>query len=118
MAVYPCARAGHRYPQAQQTVYATRLNGAGVTTHRLRLCPRHFSAIVEVAEENMTLVDEAMQSNLVCERCDLPKQDTLFLRVFELKQEERQYCSDLCAAHARVLADMLGTGDGEPMGGR
>lgn len=118
MAMYPCSSGLHRYAGAQQAVYVTTLDGSGVSTYRLRLCPRHFLDAMAGIERELEPVDEAMRSSLVCERCDEPKQETVFARVFAAHAEEAQYCADLCATHGREARDRITGGAGERLAGR
>jgi hypothetical protein len=58
MAVFPCDWSGHRYPQAQQSLYVTRVLGQESETWKLRFCPRHFDEAYSILRERTTEVDD------------------------------------------------------------
>lgn len=107
MAIYPCAIGKHRYPQPQQTAYGTSVHGSSARTHKARLCPSHFRAVMVMAREHLALIEDSSQSSLSCDRCDEPKNMALFLRVFPAKMEEEVYAGDFCGTCGEALEAQL-----------
>lgn len=52
MAMFPCDVGAHRYNGTQQTIYPALSDGANTQRRKLRLCPRHFTELVEKLEHS------------------------------------------------------------------
>jgi len=115
MAIYPCDQGNHRYPQPQQSVYRTTLNGREPVTVTARLCPRHFRDVVDVAAAHLAYVDDDTQGSLLCDQCGERRDTTVFLRAFPAKEDERMYCADLCERHAGEVVAALSGPSWRPM---
>lgn len=107
MAVYPCDLSPHRYPQAQQSIYYTLVQGDLVATYKQRLCPKHFRDSASYIQEKMAMVDDDSQISKHCEWCDGDRDGAVYVKVFPAKSEMQQFALDLCQPHLSELAEAL-----------
>jgi hypothetical protein len=96
MAIYPCDWLPHRFPQPQQSVYVSSVRPDSYTTWKLRFCPKHFSAYLDLAQELTKLVEDDSQPSDECDRCGKEKSLAVYLKFFPSKAEPFYYASDLC----------------------
>lgn len=115
MAVYPCDIKPHRYPQPQQSIYYTLVQGDVVVTYKQRLCPKHFREMAVYIQEKMAMVDEASQVSRYCEWCEELRDSSVYAKVFPAKAEMQQFALDLCATHSEELANALEIRNGTAM---
>jgi len=98
MAIYPCDVKGHRYPGAQQTVYAALVNGTESHRRKIRLCPSHFELTVEMLEHNARSAQVAFDDPeaVKCLSCAKPVEDSewqFFATVYATRAERQDYWS-------------------------
>lgn len=108
MAIYPCNVGQHRYAGPQQSVYVTWVKGSQAVTGKARLCPGHFAEVAATANVDLTPIDEALQSSLVCETCDDPTTEHVYLTLYRPSSEGEAYAGDFCGVHAAYVLGMLG----------
>lgn len=116
MAIYPCDFAGHRFPQAQQSIYWTHVLGNSAITYKMRYCPSHFRDAATYCQEHMAMIDESSMISSSCEHCDAKRDGALYAKVFPAKSEMQQFALDLCATHLSAVVEELHVANGSPMG--
>lgn len=107
MAVYECDYGRHRYPQAQQSAYFTHVIGRVADTYKVRLCPAHFRTVAVGVEEQLADLDEESQSSTTCDKCGGERAGSLFVKLFPLKEEMRQFVGDFCAQCLSTVGNQL-----------
>jgi hypothetical protein len=117
MAVFPCDWSGHRYPQAQQSLYVTRVLGQESETWKLRFCPRHFDEAYSILRERTTEVDDTTATPSHCELCEDESTISYYIKVYALRSEVMQRALDACPACATVFEHDLHVANGRVMTG-
>lgn len=110
MAIFPCAVGAHRYPQPQQTAYIVLAGGMSVSTSKARFCPAHFRAFVERAAEKLLHVESDSRMSTLCQSCEAPGAQPVFVRAFPRDGEEEVFYRDVCAACRLALVEQLQEG--------
>jgi hypothetical protein len=105
MAIFPCDVKSHRYPGAQQTVYAALVDGTSSYRRKMRLCPEHFDLTVQLLESRahsaqMPFDNEATTRCLQCQREVTDGTWQFFATVYGHRQDRQDWWSvvhDACA---------------------
>lgn len=108
MALYPCFVNSHRYAGPQSSLYLTVVKSNTPVARKVRLCSVHFDSMLNVAARWLRPVDDTVQGSLVCESCDGPSQNILFMTAYADNSEGDPYAADLCDRHAHEALAALG----------
>jgi hypothetical protein len=116
MAIFPCDWTGHRYGEAQRTIYVITAFGDDVNTTKLRLCPQHFRDGMALTRDYFSLVGEDSRISDHCELCEKDKIYACYVKCFDLKQEPEYWAVDLCASCWERVRGEMHVQHGHPMG--
>lgn len=118
MAIYPCDYSGHRYREAQQSLYWTEISEHLVSTYKVRLCSEHFYEVFNYLRDHMDDIEENSFSSNVCQVCQEKRTHTVQARLFPAHDDEQQLVLDVCAKHASELGNTAHVYNGEHLAAR